>query len=259
MAARIRTAAGFLVLLLVALLARPPGTAAAVVVSDQVTSVGRPVFLKAVTRGLIFTRGGQRVSFRIDNAPAYETLSGADGAAFMKYHPDKPGIRTVTAVSEGEEGNGTLLVLAPEASVIVIGIEGGLQKSLYPEKERQAARESLSELSRRFHLVYLTRWIGAGMVKNWLEDNEFPQSVVLRWRGKGVFKQMENRGVQITAVIGSSALLQAAPDAIDKRFTFDENDDAAVSGWEEIRKALQGSGDTSTQPSPGKDQGQPKP
>ena len=248
MTGRILQTASFVVFFSIPLWGQPEAPAAAVVVSDRVTSVGRPVFLKVVTRGLVFTRGGRRVAIRIDDEPAYETLSGADGAAFVKYHPDKAGLRAITAVSEGEEGTGSLLVLEPDDTVIVIGIEGGLQKSLYPEQERRRAREALSELSRTFHLVYLSRWVGTGLAKDWLKKHRFPQSVVLRWRGEGDFKTMENRGVRVKAVIGSAALLRSAPDSIDNRFTFDENHAAAVSGWEEIREALQGGSDRSEQP-----------
>ena len=228
----------YCVLLLAALLGRAESTDAAVVVFDRVTSVGKPLFVKVVTRGLVFSKGGRRVSIRIDKGPAHDTLSGGDGAAFMKYHPDRPGVRTVTAESEGEEGSGTILVLAPQESVIVIGIEGGLQKSLFPEESRRIAQEVVGDLSRTYRLVYLTRWIGAGLVKEWLEKHQFAGSVVLRWRDERVFKQMEKSGVRVEAVIGSAALLGAAPDSIQNRFTFDENADAAVSGWEDIRKAL---------------------
>ena len=238
MAATSRTTTIICALLLTALLGPAESLHAAVVVFDRVTGVGKPLFVKVVTRGLVFTRGGRRVSIRIDEGPAHETLSGADGAAFMKYHPARPGVRTVTAVSEGEEGSGIILVLAPEESVIVIGIEGGLQKSLFPEEYRRIAQEVVGDLSRTYRLVYLTRWIGAGMVKDWLQKHQFPQSVILRWRDERVFKQMKNSGVRVEAVIGSAALLGAAPDSIQHRFTFDENSDASVSGWEDIRKAL---------------------
>jgi hypothetical protein len=238
MAGKTRTTTLISFVLLAALLGSAESTGAAVVVFDRVTSVGKPLFVKVVTRGLVFTKGGRRVSIRIDKGPAHDTLSGGDGAAFMKYHPERPGVRTVTAVSEGEEGSGTILVLAPEETVIVIGVEGGLQKSLFPEESRRIAQEVVGDLSRAYRLVYLTRWIGAGMVKDWLEKNQFPGSVVLRWRDERVFKQMKNSGVQVEAVIGSASLLGAAPDSIQHRFTFDENDDASVSGWEDIRNAL---------------------
>jgi hypothetical protein len=236
---RTLTAAGFFVVFLISLSEPPRSAEAGVVVSDQVTGVGKPVFVKAVTRGLIFTKGGRRVAIRIDDKPAQYTLSGADGAAFIKYHPDTPGFHRITAVSENEKGTGTILVLAPDESVIVIGIEGGLQKSLFAEEKREEARKVVEGLSQTHRLVYLTRWVGIGLVKNWLEKHRFPRSVALRWRGEGVFKQMEKNGVRVHAVIGSGALLRAAPDAIENRFTFDENDASAVGSWEEIRAALE--------------------
>ena len=242
-----------------ALLCRPGSADAAVVVSDRVTVVGRPVFVKAVTRGLLFTRGGRRVAFRIGDGPAYETLSGADGAAFMKVHPDTPGFHTVTAVSDDEQGSGTILVLEPAESVIVIGIEGGLQKSLYPEEQRRVAREVVNWLHQKHRLVYLTRWIGVDLVKTWLKKHQFPTSVVLRWRGETVFRQMENSGVQVEAVIGSGALLRAAPDSIESRFTFDESDPAAVGGWPEIREALEKRNSQTAPAAAGPDKPLPRP
>ena len=250
---------GLFVLVLMVLLAQPQSPAAAVVVFDRVTSVGRPVFVKAVTRGLLFTKGGRRVAIRIDDGPAYETLSGADGAAFMKYHPDRPGLRSITAVSEGEEGSGSILVLKPDEAVIVIGVEGGLQKSLFPEDNRERTREVVTDLSRSYRLVYLTRWIGADLVRDWLEKYRFPPSVVLRWRGESTFKQLERNGVRVEALVGSGALLQSAPDSIRYRFTFDDNDAEAVDGWEDIRKALQGGGDQSKPPASPRKKDRPEP
>ena len=180
------------------------------------------------------------MSIRIDNDPAYETLSGADGAAYFKYHPDKPGFHPVRAVSENEEGTGAVLVLAPGESVVVIGVEGGLQQSFFSEEKRQSAREVVGWLNRSYRVVYLTRWFGPDLVKNWLQKEQFPPSVVLRWQGETVFKQMENNGVRVAAVIGSAALLRSAPESVLMRFTFDEDDDAAVSGWEKIREKLEG-------------------
>jgi hypothetical protein len=240
MTGRTLTAAGFFIVFLISLSGSPHSADAGVVVFDRVTGVGKPVFVKVVTRGLVFTKGGRRVAIRIDDGPVHQTLSGADGAAFIKYHPHTPGFHHITAVSEDEKAAGTVLVLAPEESVIVIGIEGGLQSSLFAKEKREEARKAVEELSHRYRLVYLTGWVGVGMVKKWLEKHRFPRSVVLRWRGENVFTQMERNGVRAQAVIGSGALLRAAPDSIENRFTFEEKDASAVSSWEEIRTALVG-------------------
>ena len=239
MAGAMRKAAGYVFIFLITLSVLPAGAAAAVVVFDRVTSVGKPVFVKAVTRGYLFTKGGRRVSFRVDNTPMLETLSGADGAAFLKFHPDKPGIRTITATSENEEGTGTVLVLGPGESVVVIGVEGGLQKSLFSETQREKTLEVVNWLSNSYRLVYLTRWVGVSLVRDWLKKEQFPSSVVLRWRGEEVFRKMKNSGVPVAVVIGSGALLESAPDSIDSRFTFDKDHKAAVNDWQDIRTALE--------------------
>ena len=239
MAEQTRATTSLLFLFLITLVVQPKSSDAAVVVFDQVTGVGRPVFIKAVTRGLFLTKGGQRVAIRIDNSPAHETLSGADGAAYLKYHPDKPGFHEVTAVSGNEEGAGIILVLEPDEAVVVIGVEGGLLNSLFSEEKRRVTREVVKWLNRSYKLVYLTRWIGGGLVKNRLKKEQFPRSVVLQWSGESVFKRMADKGVRVEMVIGSGALLQAAPDSIEKRFTFDKKEEDAVSGWEDIRKSLE--------------------
>ena len=258
-AKRILFAAIWLLFLLLTAAGLPQNASAAVVVFDRVTSIGKPVFVKVVTRGLFLTKGGQRVTIRIGNGPAHQTLSGADGAAYIKYHPDEAGFQEVTAVSENEEGVGTILVLEPGESVVVIDVEGGLLQSLYPEEKRREAREVLSWLNQKYRLVYLTRWVGAGLVKNRLKTEQFPQSVVLPWRGEGIFKQMENNAVRVEMVIGSDALLRAAPESIKWRFTFDKKNDAALSGWEEVREKLEGQSGQTEKASSQQQKAPPKP
>lgn len=238
----IRITAGGFLLVSVALLGPSQPAAAAVVVFDQVTGVGKPVFVKVVTRGLVFTEGGRRVSIQIDKGPVHDTLSGADGAAYLKYHPEKPGFYPIRAVSGKEEAAGTLLVLAPGDSIVVIGVEGGLQKSLFSEEKRKEAREVVSWLGSNYRLLYLTRWFGVGLVKDWLKKQQFPSSAVLRWRGESTFERLQNSGVRVKAVIGSRELLQTAPESVKMRFTFDQQQQDAVSSWPEIRKALEATG-----------------
>ena len=238
----IRITAGGFLFATIALLATSQNAAAAVVVFDQVTSVGKPVFVKVVTRGLLFTKGGQRVSIQIDKGPVHDTLSGGDGAAYLKFHPEKPGFHPVRAFSEKEEGTGTILVMAPGESIVVIGVEGGLQKSLLSDEKRQEAREVISWLGSTYRLLYLTRWFSVGLVKDWLKKQQFPSSAVIRWRGERTFEQLKKNGVRVEAVVGSRELLQTAPESVNMRFTFDQEQEAAVSGWEEIRKALEAHG-----------------
>jgi hypothetical protein len=77
------------------------------------------------------------------------------------------------------------------------------------------------------------------MVKNWLESEKFPASVVLRWRSSQTFENMQDNGVTISAVIGSKAMLQAAPDEIDQRFTFEETaKGTTVKDWAAILRSV---------------------
>ena len=51
----------------------------AVIVYDNVTTVGTPVFLKVYTKGRIFADGGRLVEFFLDNNSFGKNLTGGDG------------------------------------------------------------------------------------------------------------------------------------------------------------------------------------
>jgi hypothetical protein len=239
MGRRIRLSAIFWAWILAILLPNPTVVRAGVVVFDQVTTVGQPVFLKFLTKGKFFPKGGRRVTIQVANRQTHKTLSGGDGYAYYKYLPQQPGLEKIVAFSDNEQSSGLILVLADRESVIVIGVEGALQNTLFSEEMKSKSRDAIHTLGEKFRIVYLSRWFGNEMVKNWLDSEKFPSSVVLRWRSSQTFKNMTDHGVTISAVIGSKALLQAAPDDIDKRFTFEKTTKGTtVKDWAEIVQSI---------------------
>jgi hypothetical protein len=225
--------------MLTILLPAPAVVRAGVVVFDRVTTVGTPVFLKVLTKGKFFPKGGRRVSIQVGDGQSHKTLSGGDGYAYYKFLPQHPGLEKIVAFSDNEQSSGLLLVLADGESVIVIGVEGALQNTLFSEEMKSESRDAINTLSKKFRIVYLSRWFGNEMVKNWLDSEKFPSSVVLRWRSSQTFNNMMENGVTISAVIGSQAMLQAAPDNIEKRFTFEKTDKGTtVKDWTEIVESI---------------------
>jgi len=239
MGSRIRITAFFLACILGILLPNPAIVRAGVVVFDRVTTVGKPVFLKVLTKGKFFPKGGRRVSIQVGDRQSRKTLSGGDGYAYYKYLPQHPGLEKIVAISENEQGSGFLLVLAEKESVIVIGVEGALQNTLFSEDIKSASRNAIKTLSEKYRIVYLSRWFGNEMVKNWLDNEKFPSSVVLRWRSSTTFENMMENGVTIIAIIGSQAMLQVAPDDIEKRFSFEKTEKGTtVKDWDEIVESI---------------------
>lgn len=238
------------------LLGFPVSIAAGVVVFDRITTVGKPVFLKILTKGQFFSEGGRRVEVRIGNRQSHHLLSGGDGYAYFKYLPQAAGFEKIIAVSDGDEASGLLLVMNPGETALVIGTEGGLRTSLFSEKAKSDSREALIQLNKQFRIVYLTRWLGMGLVKNWLKREKYPPSVVLRWRGPEVFKKMKNSDIEVAAVIGSAALMKAAPEYVKGRYTFEKTTKGTtVKDWAEIVRLIRSDNGGSTDQQPGlKDQ-----
>ena len=200
-----------------------------------------------LTKGQFFPKGGRRVEVRIGNQQSHHLLSGGDGYAYFKYLPKTAGFKKIVAVSDGDEASGVLLVMNPGERALAIGTEGGLRTSLFSEIAKSDSQEALVQLHKQFRIVYLTRWLGVGLVKNWLKREKYPPSVVLRWRGPEVFKNMKNNDIEVTAVIGSAALIKAAPEYVKGRYTFEKTTTGTtVKDWAEIVKLIGSDNGTAT-------------
>jgi len=72
-----------------------------------------------------------------------------------------------------------------------------------------------------------------------LEKQNFPKSVIIRWRGLTTLKNLKKNGVQIQAIIGSSDVLATVSEQIEKRFSFEKTEDGkTVKDWDEILRLL---------------------
>ena len=222
-----------------------------VTVFDQITAVKKPVFIKIMTKGRVFPAGGQRVVLRIGTDRPYHLLSGGDGYAYLKYVPRNAGVAKMVAVSGDDRAGGILLVVNSAEKALVIGAEGVLRASLLLKQSNTASRKALIRLGKHFRIVYLTRWIGPQMLKDWLAREKYPSSVVLGWKSPEVFERLQHRGVAIAAVIGSNALLKAAREHVERRYSFEKTTSGAtVKDWPEIIEQLTGKSGSGAAPRP---------
>ena len=99
----------------------------AVIAYDNVTTVGTPVFLKVLTKGVIFPDGGRLVEFFLDEKSLGKNLTGGDGYGYRKHTPKRPGLMKLNVRSKGESGSGWLLVAKKRENVVFIEIERGFK------------------------------------------------------------------------------------------------------------------------------------
>ncbi len=214
--------------------------AADVVVFDQIAAVNQPVFVKVMTKGRFFPAGGQRISLQIDAGRPLPLLSGGDGYAYYKFIPRKAGIFQLEAATEDSLSSGTLLVVKPTERLLIIDAEGGLRTAAFSEGSRSESLDALKKLSRRYHLVYVTRWVGSRMLKQWLAEKKYPPSVVLKWKGPEFFERLQRQDISVAAAIGSNSLLEASRQHVERRYSFDETSHGTtVNDWAEIVKLLE--------------------
>ena len=213
--------------------------AADIVVFDQITTVNQPVFIKMITKGRFLPAGGQRITLRIDSGQPLQLLSGGDGYAYYKFTPARSGTFQMAAVSGENRSSGSLLVINPPDRVLAIDAEGGLRAAALSEQSKSEGLDALKQLDKHFHIIYLTRWVGPQMLKQWLTEKKYPPAVVLKWKGSAFFERLRQRNISITAVIGSKSLLEASRNHVERRFSFNETGHGTrVNDWSEIIEHL---------------------
>lgn len=216
-----------------------PGLSA-VIVYDQVTTVGTPVYLEALTKGRIFAEGGRLVEFYLDDKSVGKNLTGGDGHGYRKYEPARSGIIKVSARSEGESGSGLLLVMKKSEKAVLIEIEGGFKDAFISQMAARANRQGVATLAKKYRVIYLSRYMGFQMSKDWLDEGEFPDGPLLRWRGPQTLNALKARGIHLYAIIGSAGIIREAVEHIEKRYTFEQTQyGQTVKDWEEIIERLQ--------------------
>ena len=218
----------------------PTSSRCEVLVLDRVTTVDTPVRITVLTKGRFFSEGGRRVDIYLDGDHLKKILTGGDGYGYLKYTPQSAGFKYVTARSKSDKNGGLILVMEKNEKAILIEIEGAFKYALMSENIRKNSQQAVKTLSKTYKIVYLSKYVGKGISKEWLDKEQFPETVILRWRGPRMLAALKDKGVQLHAVIGSAALISAAENYIENRYTFEESKKAiTVNDWDEILKLLQ--------------------
>ena len=228
----------FIILIAVLLFLCSPAEAE-IIFYDAVSLKGEPVMLKAVTKGKIFTKGGQMVEFSVDGKSIGRSLSGGDGAAFKEFRAEKTGLHKVSVVSGKDKDSGFLLSLKKGAEIVFIDIEGSMfaPMSGNPKKDSQKV---IKAIAKRFPVVYLQAGIfDIRTLKKLLKENEFAEAPLLQWRDGNVFEEADKKGLKIKFVIGGKIVIESAEEFTPKAFSFGEVEGAEeVRDWEEIGKKM---------------------
>lgn len=215
----------------------------AVIVYDQVTTVGTPVYLEVLTKGRIFADGGRLVEFYLDDKSVGKNLTGGDGHGYRKYTPDRAGIIKVSARSAGESGSGLLLAMKKNEKAVLIEIEGGFKDAFVSQIAASANRRAVDKLFKEYRVIYLSRYsrfIGIQRSKDWLNEAEFPDAPMLDWRGPQMLTALKARGIHLYAIIGSAGIIGESAEHIERRYTFEQTQKGqTVKDWEEIIELLQ--------------------
>jgi len=218
----------------------PPGTASSeVVFYDAVCLKDEKVMLKAVTKGKLFTKGGQMVEFFVNGRSIGRSLSGGDGVAFKEFKAAKTGLFKISVESGKDKDRGFLLALTKGTGLIFIDLAGSVfqPRSGNPLKD---SRKVIKAIARRFPVVYLQAGIlDIKRFKKLRGEHEFPDAPLLQWKEGDVFEETDKRGLKIKVVIGSPPVIESAKAFKPRAFSFVEAESAEeVQDWEEIGKKM---------------------
>jgi hypothetical protein len=212
---------------------------AGVVFFDTVTTTRTPVYLKVLTKGLLFPEGGRLVDIYSEGRKLGRVLSGGDGYGFMKIVPEAAGLKTYEARLDAHSDSAYLLVLKKTDRAILFDLES-ISRTFLSQTARNDTQKALNILNKKFKLIYLSRLLGPSVAKKIIAKAELPASAVLPWRGPDLFEDLKSRQITLTAVIGSADIVSEAADEVPYRFTFEETEDEThVESWDEIIKQLQ--------------------
>jgi len=216
-----------------------PESHSKVVVFDHVTTVQTPINIRVLTRDGFFSAGGRIVDIYLENNLLKKILTGGDGYGYLKYTPHEAGLKKITARSNTDSASGLILVMNENEKAIIIEIEGAFRDTVFSDEIKESSRKAVNILSENYKIIYLSRFLGKGLTRSWLEKQNFPESVILRWRGPKTLENLKKNGVQLHAIIGSSVVISTVTEQIDKRFSFEKtNDGKTVKDWDEILKLL---------------------
>ncbi|MDP2279973.1 MAG: hypothetical protein Q8K51_17350, partial [Nitrospirota bacterium] len=210
-----------------------------VVFYDSVCLKDEKIMLKAVTKGKVFSKGGQLVEFSVDGKSIGKALSGGDGAAFKEFKAEKTGLHKVSVVSCKDKDSGLLLSLKKGAAVVFIDVEGSMFQPM-SGKPMKNSQKVIKAIAKRFPVVYLQASIfDSWTLKKLLKENEFIDAPLLQWRDGNVFEEADKKGLKIKFVIGGKTVIESAKEFKPKAFSFNEVEGAKeVRDWEEIGKSV---------------------
>ena len=216
-----------------------PSSYGKMVVFDQVTMVQKPIYLKVLTKDGFFSAGGQMVDIYVDDDFLKKILTGGDGYGYLKYTPREAGLKKISARSAIGSDSALILVMSEYEKAILIEIEGAFKDSVFSDAIKVSSQKAVKSLSENYKIIYLSRLLGKGITGSWLEKQNFPQSVILRWRGPITLKNLKDKGVQLHAIIGSPDLVATVSELVEKRFSFEKTKDGdTVKDWDEILRLL---------------------
>lgn len=216
-----------------------PDCVAEVAVLDRVTTVNTPIRITVLTKSHFFSAGGRRVDVYLDDTHLKRILTGADGYGYLKYTPRSTGYQKIKARSNSDSAEGLLLVMTKKDRAIVIEVEEGFKTAVFSEEIKQSSLKVVKTLSKKYKIIYLSRYLGKSISGTWLEKQSFPKSVILDWQGSNTLTALKKKGIQLHAIIGSTAVISEAAKNIENRFTFEKTKDGTtVKDWDEIAELL---------------------
>ena len=216
-----------------------PDSHGKVIVFDRVTTVQTPINIRVLTRDGFFSAGGRMVDIYLENNLLKKILTGGDGYGYLKYSPRVPGLKEITARSNTASTTGLILVMDEKEKAIIIEIEGAFKDTVFSDEIRASSLKAVKALSENYKIIYLSRFLGKGITGSWLEKQNFPKSVILRWRGPKTLEDLKKNSVQMHAIIGSPEVISAATEPIERRFSFEKTENGkTVKDWDEILNLL---------------------
>ena len=179
-----------------------PGCRGEVAVLDCVTTVNTPIRITVLTKSRFFSAGGRLVDVYLDDKHLKRILTGGDGYGYLKYTPRSPGYKKIKARSNSDSAEGLLLVMTKKDRAIAIEVEEGIKTAVFSNEIKQSSLKAVKALSKKYKIIYLSRFAGKSITGTWLEKHSFPKSVILGWRGSNTLTALKKK---VSSCMPSSA------------------------------------------------------
>jgi hypothetical protein len=208
-------------------------------VTDEVTTVGTPVFLRVLTKKGVFSAGGERFTLTVDGESVGRGLTGGDGYGRLRFTPGTAGLKTVTARSGADTASGLLLVVERDRKAVLVELKTLLTVDRRLPPDAEAACAALRRLAGHYRLVYVADVWRRQIASKWLAYHRCPETIVLGGSGRADFEALAERGVRLHALVGSPETIEEAGDLYETCFSFQALPGAQViENWEDLAEAL---------------------